>query len=433
MTPSPYLPATRRFANPIYLRVEDIPEAAYLAARDGPGGLAGPPGPGPDASDRVDRDASWGAKGRRSGWCTPSRGRASGRRRTSAYRAAEGPGLDDFAAWSALAEVYGPDVTGWPDELRDPAGPAVAREAAARRRSVDFHRWLQWVVDDQLGAAQRAARDAGMGWASCTTSPSACTRGAPTPGRWGTRWRAGSPSAPRRTSSTSSARTGRSRPGGRTSSPSPGTRRTATCSAPSCGTRAGSGSTTYRALPPVVGADGAPAQRGHVRALRPRGAGRHPGPGGAPRRRGGDRGGPGHRGAVGPRLPARAGDAGHLGAVVREGLTTRRGVPLRPERAAALPGHGDHPRPAADLGLPAGEHIDLRDQLGLLTRTVAEERDEATREQADLIGALRERGLLGADVDDPAAVVAALHPGWRRRPRCCWASRCPTWSVTYGR
>ena len=30
MAPSPYLPVTRRFANPIYLRVEDVPEFAYL-------------------------------------------------------------------------------------------------------------------------------------------------------------------------------------------------------------------------------------------------------------------------------------------------------------------------------------------------------------------------------------------------------------------
>ena len=31
MAPSPYLPVTRRFANPIYLRVEDVPEYAYLS------------------------------------------------------------------------------------------------------------------------------------------------------------------------------------------------------------------------------------------------------------------------------------------------------------------------------------------------------------------------------------------------------------------
>ncbi len=34
MEPSPYRPASRRFANPIYLRVEDVPEVAYLSAAD---------------------------------------------------------------------------------------------------------------------------------------------------------------------------------------------------------------------------------------------------------------------------------------------------------------------------------------------------------------------------------------------------------------
>src|SRR5690606_6076254 len=38
MTPSPYLPVTRRFVNPLYIRPEDIRECAYL--------------PGPQRADR---------------------------------------------------------------------------------------------------------------------------------------------------------------------------------------------------------------------------------------------------------------------------------------------------------------------------------------------------------------------------------------------
>ena len=34
MEPSPYRPTSRRFANPMYLRIEDVPEVAYLSATD---------------------------------------------------------------------------------------------------------------------------------------------------------------------------------------------------------------------------------------------------------------------------------------------------------------------------------------------------------------------------------------------------------------
>ncbi|MCU6453724.1 4-alpha-glucanotransferase [Sphingomonas sp. A2-49] len=50
----------------------------------------------------------------------------------------------------------------WPAEYHDPAGPAVARHAAAHPREVAFHAFLQWLADDSLAAAQAAARGAGM-------------------------------------------------------------------------------------------------------------------------------------------------------------------------------------------------------------------------------------------------------------------------------
>jgi 4-alpha-glucanotransferase len=54
------------------------------------------------------------------------------------------------------------DWHAWPEEYRDPASPAVARFAEENRHRLDFLAWLQWVADEQLGAAAGAARDRGM-------------------------------------------------------------------------------------------------------------------------------------------------------------------------------------------------------------------------------------------------------------------------------
>lgn len=50
----------------------------------------------------------------------------------------------------------------WPSDLRDAHSPAVAAFADAHRREVLFHKFLQWVADRSLGAAQLRARGAGM-------------------------------------------------------------------------------------------------------------------------------------------------------------------------------------------------------------------------------------------------------------------------------
>ncbi|MGN6244443.1 MAG: 4-alpha-glucanotransferase [Motilibacteraceae bacterium] len=166
--PSPYLPATRRFPSPLYIRVEEVPEAAYLGARERAEveRLAERRRRGDSRNDAagelLDRDAVWADKRAALDLVhdvarTPAR--------ESAYRAfcrREGQGLTDFATWCALAEVHGLPWQSWPEELRDPHSPAVAaaREELADR--VDFHRWLQWVLDEQLAGTQRAAREAGM-------------------------------------------------------------------------------------------------------------------------------------------------------------------------------------------------------------------------------------------------------------------------------
>lgn len=50
----------------------------------------------------------------------------------------------------------------WPEEYRNPTSPAVAGFAERHRERLEFLKWLQWIADEQLGAAAVAARYGGM-------------------------------------------------------------------------------------------------------------------------------------------------------------------------------------------------------------------------------------------------------------------------------
>ncbi|MGW0333909.1 4-alpha-glucanotransferase [Streptomyces sp. NPDC003011] len=164
--PSPYRPSSRRFPDPVHLRVADIPEYAQVADRAGERALA-------ERAERlrasvlekgalIDRDAVWELKrealelvrevplgpGRRAAYCD--------------YLAEQGEALEDHATWYALAEVHGSDWHRWPAGLRDPRSADTARARRELMDRVDFHSLLAWLTDTQLTAAQRAAREAGM-------------------------------------------------------------------------------------------------------------------------------------------------------------------------------------------------------------------------------------------------------------------------------
>lgn len=162
MEPSPYLPTSRRFANPIYLRVEAIPECARLAKGGRIGKLRAAVQARAARHDSIDRDAAWAAK--RTALKRIFRVRRTPGRQLAfdAFKAREGAALDDFATWCALAERYGADWRQWPEALRHPASSEVAEFARRHDRKVDFHRWLQWQLDDQLAAAQSQAVRTGM-------------------------------------------------------------------------------------------------------------------------------------------------------------------------------------------------------------------------------------------------------------------------------
>ena len=142
---SPYLPATRRWRNPLYLRVDEVPGADAVD-------LADPTAAGRELTGQplIDRDAVWQLKRRVLEQVFAARDGADG---FDDWRAAQGGSLQDHATWCALADTYGADWHDWPAALRRPDGPAVARFAAEHADAVAFHAWLQWAVDDQLARA----------------------------------------------------------------------------------------------------------------------------------------------------------------------------------------------------------------------------------------------------------------------------------------
>lgn len=163
MEPSPYLPTTRRFVNPIYIRVEDVPEVGYLSAAlrqlvewhadDARRHLQ---------LDHLDRDAVWA--GKEAALQLVFRQQRSLRRERAfqAFCEREGQALLDFATWAALVKTHGQVWRDWPDELQDPRSAAVAAARDEQAGEVAFQCWLQWVLTEQLAAVQRDLLDTGM-------------------------------------------------------------------------------------------------------------------------------------------------------------------------------------------------------------------------------------------------------------------------------
>jgi 4-alpha-glucanotransferase len=162
MTPSPYLPATRRFPNPIYLRVEAIPEYAYLSGTDRKAVRRLGKPLRKLTADLLDRDAVWAAKSAaldivRRIPLTPGR-----QARYDAYVEREGAGLVDFATWCALAEEWGPAWREWPEGLQHPSSEEIATWRVENADRIERHLWMQWLLDEQMEQTQESAIDVGM-------------------------------------------------------------------------------------------------------------------------------------------------------------------------------------------------------------------------------------------------------------------------------
>jgi 4-alpha-glucanotransferase len=164
VSPSPYLPMSRRWVSPLYLRIEDIPEYKDLSysERKRLTLLSQPLRLASQSPGLIDRDAVWTAKREALEMLRkvplPDERQAS----FCEFRARHGRALDDWAAWCALAEIHGPDYRTWPARLRDPRSAEREVRRGDLAAQAEFHTWVQWLVAAQVEAAQAAARSAGM-------------------------------------------------------------------------------------------------------------------------------------------------------------------------------------------------------------------------------------------------------------------------------
>src|SRR5215468_1101132 len=168
---SPYSPLSRLFRNPIYIDITAVPELAQSeevqtrlaspefvaeleALRESPAvryeQVMAVKGIALDALYRV----------------FVERVRGSNDARDKAYRAYVAqfePSLSRFATWMTIAELeHSADWHTWRRGLRNVNGKSVGRFAAMHAPRIDFHRWVQFEADRQLGEAAACARDAGM-------------------------------------------------------------------------------------------------------------------------------------------------------------------------------------------------------------------------------------------------------------------------------
>jgi 4-alpha-glucanotransferase len=130
---SPYSPSSRRFANPLYLRIADVAEYQLADAET----KARVDALRPPNRDLIDYTEVWRAKLAALELLWPF---------AAPPNTEADPGLTDFAVFCALAEKHGPNWQEWP---ADPGRPDDDRVA--------FHVWVQHLVEQQLAAANEAA------------------------------------------------------------------------------------------------------------------------------------------------------------------------------------------------------------------------------------------------------------------------------------
>jgi 4-alpha-glucanotransferase len=145
--PSPYFPSSRRWGNPLALRIEDVPGAAGAPDLEALGAE------GRRLNDHllIDRDRVWALKRRalESVWAVREPDD-----RFDRWRARMGADLETYARFCALAEHHAAGWHAWPEDHGHPDHPAVAAFAAANAHRVAFWAWVQFLLEEQRRRAE---------------------------------------------------------------------------------------------------------------------------------------------------------------------------------------------------------------------------------------------------------------------------------------
>lgn len=147
---SPYFPGSRRFWNPLYLRIEDVPSANRVRPL-----LVKLAGAGRALNEQrlIDRDKVFQLKMKALEilWR-----RFENNSAFENFCAKSGEPLKTFATFCALAEHFKSGWHKWPAAFRRPDSAVVAAFARDNSSRVRFHQWLQWLLDQQLARAAKA-------------------------------------------------------------------------------------------------------------------------------------------------------------------------------------------------------------------------------------------------------------------------------------
>jgi 4-alpha-glucanotransferase len=147
---SPYFPSSRRFHNPLYLNIEEVPGAGALGRKLEKLAAAGR---ALNHGKLIDRDAVFKLKmeAQELLWARRVESPAF-----ESFRKQQGEALNSFATFCALAERLGGDWRSWQAKYRHPNSPAVRRLAKEHADRIVFFQWLQWLLDEQLARAAAA-------------------------------------------------------------------------------------------------------------------------------------------------------------------------------------------------------------------------------------------------------------------------------------